>query len=189
MEVQSLVSLRGLRIWHCCELWCRSQMWLESGVAVAVVQAGSCSSDLTSSLGISICYGCGPKKKKKLSREAEWTDKVHISQVFPRNSDSCFVRKLTWDFRLILPRALTRALVKKSQPPTYRCDSGNWQAGTRPALPQACCRWGLGQTWEGQACPEILFTPHGAKTLCCRYGKHCNHYSRLIESNTVGEKK
>ena len=27
---------RGLRIWHCCELCCRSQMWLRSGVAVAV---------------------------------------------------------------------------------------------------------------------------------------------------------
>ena len=30
--------LNGLRIWHCCELWCRSsQMGLGSGVAVAVV--------------------------------------------------------------------------------------------------------------------------------------------------------
>ena len=25
-----------LRIWHCCELWCRSQRCLRSGVAVAV---------------------------------------------------------------------------------------------------------------------------------------------------------
>ena len=23
MRVQSLASLSGLRIWHCCELWCR----------------------------------------------------------------------------------------------------------------------------------------------------------------------
>jgi len=45
--VQSLVSLRGLRIWHCHELWCRSQTRLRSCVAVA----GSCSSDLTPSLG------------------------------------------------------------------------------------------------------------------------------------------
>ena len=28
MQVQSLTSLRGLRIGHCHELWCRSQMWL-----------------------------------------------------------------------------------------------------------------------------------------------------------------
>ena len=34
-------------------------------VTVAVVQAGSRSSDSTSSLGTSICQGCGPKKKKK----------------------------------------------------------------------------------------------------------------------------
>ena len=23
MQVRSLASLSGLRIWHCCELWCR----------------------------------------------------------------------------------------------------------------------------------------------------------------------
>ena len=27
------------RIWHCCELWCRSQMRLGSGIAVAVAVA------------------------------------------------------------------------------------------------------------------------------------------------------
>ena len=32
-----LASLSGLRIWHCHELWCKSKMWLESCVAVAVV--------------------------------------------------------------------------------------------------------------------------------------------------------
>ena len=35
--VRSLASLSGLRFWHCCELWCRLQMWLRSDVAVAVV--------------------------------------------------------------------------------------------------------------------------------------------------------
>ena len=39
-------------------------MRLRSCVAVAVVQAGSCSSNLTPSLGTSICLMCGPKKKK-----------------------------------------------------------------------------------------------------------------------------
>ena len=32
----SLALLSGLGIWHCCELWCRSQMELRSHVAVAV---------------------------------------------------------------------------------------------------------------------------------------------------------
>ena len=41
-----------------------SQMWLRSHVAVAVVQAGTYSSDLTLSLGTSICHGCGPKNTK-----------------------------------------------------------------------------------------------------------------------------
>ena len=48
-------------------------MWLGSGVAMAVVQAGSCSSDSTPSLEVSICRRCGPektrdKKKKKKKR-------------------------------------------------------------------------------------------------------------------------
>ena len=38
LQVQSLASLNGLRIWHCRELWCRSQTRLGSGVAVAVVR-------------------------------------------------------------------------------------------------------------------------------------------------------
>ena len=49
--VQSLALLSGLRIWHCCELWCWLQIRLGSGVAVAVPEAGSCSYDLTPSLG------------------------------------------------------------------------------------------------------------------------------------------
>ena len=35
--VRSLASLSGLRIWCCCELWCRSQMLLGSCIAVAVL--------------------------------------------------------------------------------------------------------------------------------------------------------
>ena len=35
--VQSLAQLNGLGIQHCHELWCRSQLRLGSGIAVAVV--------------------------------------------------------------------------------------------------------------------------------------------------------
>ena len=40
-------------------------MQFGSGVAVAVVKAGSCSSDLTPGPGTSICCRCGQKKKKE----------------------------------------------------------------------------------------------------------------------------
>ena len=40
-------------------------MQLKSGVAAAVVQAGSCSSDSTPSLGTSMCRRCSLKKEKK----------------------------------------------------------------------------------------------------------------------------
>ena len=42
-------------------------MWFGSAVAVAVVKAGSCSSNSTFSLGTSICRRCDPKKKRQLS--------------------------------------------------------------------------------------------------------------------------
>ena len=60
-EVEGLIpglALSGLGIRCCHELWCRSQAWLRSGIAVSVV--GSYSSSLTPSLGTSICRRCGP---------------------------------------------------------------------------------------------------------------------------------
>ena len=40
-------------------------MWLGSHIAVAVMQASGYSSDLTTSLGNSICCGFGPKKQRR----------------------------------------------------------------------------------------------------------------------------
>ena len=74
MQVQFLALLSRLKIWHCYKLWCRrrSQMWLEqmllrSVVAVAVAVAFTCSSDLTPSLGTSVCcrYGCNKERRKE----------------------------------------------------------------------------------------------------------------------------
>ena len=57
--------LSGLGIQHYCDLWYRSPVRLGSRVAVALAQAGSCSSDSTPSLGTSTCLGCSPRKDKK----------------------------------------------------------------------------------------------------------------------------
>ena len=65
LRVQSLASLSGLRIRHCRELWHRSQMRLGSDVAVAVVEAGSCSFNSTPSLGTSKRCRFSPKKQNK----------------------------------------------------------------------------------------------------------------------------
>ena len=69
LRVQSLALLSRLRIWHCRELRYRLQTWLRSLIAVAVVQAGSRSSDSTPSLRTSICHRCSPKKQKKEKKE------------------------------------------------------------------------------------------------------------------------
>ena len=37
LQIRSLASLSGLRIWHYRELWCRSQTQLGSSIAVAVM--------------------------------------------------------------------------------------------------------------------------------------------------------
>ena len=63
--VQSLDSLRGLRIWRCHELSCRWQMWLGSCIAVAVAKAGGYSSNSTLHLGTSISVSAGLKSKEK----------------------------------------------------------------------------------------------------------------------------
>ena len=63
MRVRSVALLSGLRTQPCLELRCRSQMWLGSGMAMAV--ASSWNSNLTPSPRTSICRMCGPKKKKK----------------------------------------------------------------------------------------------------------------------------
>ena len=44
-------------------------MKFRSGIAVAVVYAGSCGSDGTSSLETSICHGYGTKKLKKKKKK------------------------------------------------------------------------------------------------------------------------
>ena len=63
-QVWSLALLSGLSIQHCCGLCCRSQMWLGSDIAMAVVQASVYSSNLTLILGSSTCRGCSPKTPK-----------------------------------------------------------------------------------------------------------------------------
>ena len=69
-QVRSPASLSGLRVQRCCELCCRSQTRLRSGVAVAVVAAGGYSSDSTHGLKTSMCrmgaaFTKTKKKKKK----------------------------------------------------------------------------------------------------------------------------
>ena len=69
MQLRSLALLSGLRIQRCHELQCRSKMWLGSGIVVAMVQAGTCSSDSTPLPGTSICCRYSPKRTKKIKKE------------------------------------------------------------------------------------------------------------------------
>ena len=85
MQVQSLASLSGLRIWCCHELWCRLQTQLGSCVAVTVVYASSFSSDWTPSLGTSICSRCSPKKTKDKKKKRKEPSILKDTGVLPRD--------------------------------------------------------------------------------------------------------
>ena len=71
-QVWSLASLSGLRIWHCCELWCSSQTFLGSCIVEAVLQASSCSLALIPNLGTSIYSRCSPKETKKKKKKSAY---------------------------------------------------------------------------------------------------------------------
>ena len=84
-QVRTLTLLSGLRIWHCQELVAQITEQLGSGVAVAVGQAGSCSSDSTSSLETSICHRCGPKKQNKKTKNKKEKEKKSVRRSFEIN--------------------------------------------------------------------------------------------------------
>ena len=65
-RVQALALLSGLRIWLCHELWCRSQVWPGSHVAVAVTVAvaGSYNSTLAWETPYAVAVALNSKEKK-----------------------------------------------------------------------------------------------------------------------------
>ena len=71
MQGQSRASRSVLRIWCCLELPCRSQMQLGTAMAVAVVQEGSCSSNVTLAweLPYATVVAVNRRSKKKKKKE------------------------------------------------------------------------------------------------------------------------
>ena len=76
----SLASLSELRIRCCHELWCRLQMRLGSGIAVALAWSGSCGFDSTPCLGTSTCNEYSPEKQKKKKKKKKKGGKDTINE-------------------------------------------------------------------------------------------------------------
>ena len=73
-------------------------MWLGTGVAVAVavavVEAYSYSTDLSPSLGPSICHGCGSKKRPKPKQTNKQKPHQDAADSRQRKTDKLFRRRL-----------------------------------------------------------------------------------------------
>ena len=113
-RVPSLASISGLRIQHCCELWCRLQMRFGSRVAVAV--PCSCSSNLTPSLGTSICHRHGPKKTdrqtdRQTERRKERKDPA-LLWLWHRLAAVALIQPLTWEPLYVAGAAIKRQKTK-----------------------------------------------------------------------------
>ena len=76
--VRSLASLSGIRIQHCCELWCRLQRWLRCGIAVAMVWTSGYSSHWTPSMGTPYAAALDKTKKKKKKKKKKTLPKNSI---------------------------------------------------------------------------------------------------------------
>ena len=100
--------------WHCCELWCRLQTWLRSLVAVAVRQAGSCSSDSTPSLETSISHRCSLIRKEKKC-VCVYTKCFTHCLVYSKNSVDICYRLLNHEFQLYDVFTLQNDLLTKEE--------------------------------------------------------------------------
>ena len=84
MQILSLASLSGLRIRHCCRMWCRSQMQLGSVLLwlwhrlTATAPIGPLSQELPYAPGTAI------KRKKKENKKLKMRDL--LSHSFPHSS-------------------------------------------------------------------------------------------------------
>ena len=67
MQVQSLALLSGLSIWHCHKLWCKSQTWLRSCIAVAVAHIQPLARELSYPAGLAL-------KRKEKTKQKTWFD-------------------------------------------------------------------------------------------------------------------
>ena len=86
-------SFSRIRIRGCPELCCRSQMQLGSHIALAMAEACSCTSDMTSSLGTSTGSTCVPQRRKQLNQE---TPPPHTHLVLShKEREDCVFSSLT----------------------------------------------------------------------------------------------
>ena len=99
MRVWSLALLSGLRSWHCCELSCRSQTQLRSGLVGLWWQLAAAALVRSPGLGTSIYHEYTHKKEKKklvkdLNRRCTKEDIQMFNKHMKQGSKSLITRKM-----------------------------------------------------------------------------------------------
>ena len=147
-QVQSLVSLSGLRIWHGCELWCRLPVCLRSGIAVAQQEAPQ-----TAFAGVGVQVLSHDSMKWSAPTDLRVASRVGGAQVNSSGRDSCLestaptdskpLWHVSWDNLSSLLDSQRRGRIMSKQP------------GYRPQRPQDLTEAGFLETvraplwWQG----------------------------------------
>ena len=106
LQVWSLASLSGLRVWHCHELWCKLQSWLRSGIAVAWRRPSAIALIWPLAWELLYAVGVALKKKKSAKRKAQQPKTTHYCFCYPGNTDNLFLPLPNCKHSLHLPESL-----------------------------------------------------------------------------------
>ena len=143
MQVRSLALLSGLRIWCCCELWCRLQTWAQ------ILRCCGCGVGqrlqlwFTPSLGTSICLSASPKKTKEKGGWIETEDEeMFAGWVLPGDISGRKWGRWAW------ARGEADSLIMQLKPQPI--PQGIQESGPRQRQRALCCA--LGQSPAG--CPQ-----------------------------------
>ena len=86
MQIRSLASLNGSRIWCCCKLWYRSQMWLLSDVAMAGRRLAAAAPIRPLAQELLYTTGAALQRKKKVEGYSNWHIRFPYDYAQSKNS-------------------------------------------------------------------------------------------------------
>ena len=158
LQVRSLASISRLRIWHCCELWCRSQTLLGSCIAVAWCRPAAVAPIGPPAWESPYAAGSALKSQKEKEHlfKNRWTESSHCGTVETNlnsiHEDVALIPGLNqWVMDLVLLWAVVKVAAKAQIRHCYGCSVG---------LETYICHWCGPKT-----CPRLILYCPGSQYL------------------------